>query len=143
MPAPKLFNVAVPPLALAFAVLALAFAVLALGFAALTTGCSARAPSDSGIEGEVRIGPVSPVETTGTPGSAPYAAELRIRPEAGGRVTRVTSGADGSFRVNLAPGTYTIEPQQGDPLPYAQPVQVTVTEHRFTPVVIMYDSGIR
>lgn len=110
---------------------------------ALVPGCSASPPSDSGIDGEVRVGPVSPVETIGAPGSAPYSAELTIRPQGGGRAVRVTSGEDGRFRVNLTPGAYVIEPDQGDPLPTAQPVAVTVEAHRFSSVVIDYDSGIR
>lgn len=109
----------------------------------LVLGCSSPPPSDSGIEGEVRIGPVSPVETIGTPASAPYSANLTIRPDGGGRAVRVTSGEDGRFRVNLAPGIYIVEPEQGDPLPTAQPLTVTVEAHRFSSVVIDYDSGIR
>ena len=106
-------------------------------------GCSVGVPADSGIRGEVRIGPVSPVETPGTPASKPYAATLEIRPADGGRAVRAKSGADGRFSVNLAPGAYVIEPEQGNPLPTAQPVTVEVEPHRFTPVVIDYDSGIR
>ncbi len=109
----------------------------------LVAGCSAPPPSDSGIDGEVRIGPVSPVETIGTPASAPYSANLTIRREGGGRAVRVTSGEDGRFRVNLAPGIYIVEPEPGDPLPTAQPVTVTVEAHRFSSVVIDFDSGIR
>lgn len=116
----------------------LAAALLLAGAA----GCAAP-PDDSGIEGEVRIGPVSPVETIGTPGSAPYSAELTIRPEGGGRAVRVTSDEDGRFKVNLAPGTYVIEPEQGEPLPIASPVTAVVKAHEFTYVVIDYDSGIR
>lgn len=109
----------------------------------LVAGCSAPPPSDSGIDGEVRIGPVSPVEIIGTPASAPYSANLTIRPDGGGRAVRVTSGEDGRFRVNLTPGVYVVEPEQGDPLPTAQPVTVTVDAHRYSSVVVDYDSGIR
>lgn len=123
----------------------LAFAVAAalLGLLAIA-GCGTPAPTDSGIEGEVRIGPVSPVETVETPSSKPYSTELTIRPQRGpGLPVRVTSGQDGRFRLNLAPGSYVIEPAQGNPLPTASPLTVVVEAHRFTSVVVEYDSGIR
>ncbi len=120
-------------------VILVALVVAMLG---LTAGC-ASTPSDSGIQGEVRIGPVSPVETPGTEANKPYSAELTIRPTAGGRSLRVTSGQDGRFRVALKPGTYVVEPRQGNPLPTAQPLTVHVKAHEFASVTIEYDSGIR
>ena len=114
-----------------------------VGALLLAIGCSTP-PSDSGIEGEVRIGPVSPVETAGTPASAPYAAEMLIHHEDGrGKVVRVRSGEDGRFRVNLAPGIYVVEPVVAEVLPVAAPVTVEVEPHRFAKVTINYDSGIR
>jgi hypothetical protein len=65
-------------------------------------------PTDSGIAGTVTIGPTEPVATqASTGGSQPYSAELAIAP---GRThlkrpATVTSAADGTFKVNLAPGT--------------------------------------
>jgi len=121
----------------------LALAIFTVLMALLLVGCSAEAPTDSGIRGEVRIGPVSPVETVGTPATKPYAATLVVRSVDEGRDVTVTSGADGRFSVDLAAGTYVIEPVQGNPLPTAQPITVEVEPHRFTAVVIDYDSGIR
>lgn len=105
------------------------------------------APSDSGVNGLVLLGPIEPVEQVGDPpNERPYEASLRIaRAGSDDTVAKVRSGADGRFRVNLAPGDYTIVPEAvGDSLlPYAAPVDVTVAPHRFTDVTISFDSGIR
>jgi inhibitor of cysteine peptidase len=99
---------------------------------------------DSGIEGEVWIGPISPVSRPGDPDSEPYSAVIRIRSISDDRVlAEVTSGEDGRFRITLVPGRYLLEPQQGDPLPRASTQEVTVVAGQFTHVRIDYDSGIR
>ena len=108
--------------------------------------CGDEATLDSGIEGEVRIGPLSPVVSEGQEGedSKPYSAVIRIKsiPE-GEVVAETTSGDDGRFRVALAPGRYLVEPEQGDPLPIASTQEVTVEPGAFTTIRIDYDSGIR
>ena len=109
-------------------------------------GCGDDAILDSGIEGEVRIGPLSPVVSEGQEGedSKPYSAVIRIKSIPEGEVVAETmSGDDGKFRVALAPGRYLVEPEQGDPLPIASPQEVTVEPGAFTTVRIDYDSGIR
>jgi hypothetical protein len=104
---------------------------------------STAATIDSGITGLVTIGPISPVEQPGVPNEKPYAATIVIRDAGGTVVAQVQSGADGRFTVKLAPGTYTVEPQNGQPLPRAESQVVTVKPHAFTEVTIAYDSGIR
>lgn len=120
-------------------------AALALAAVLLVAvGCGEKAVTDSGVQGEVRIGPVNPVEQPGVQNDAPYAATLRIRRASDGKVVaETTSAADGSFRVALAPGDYVLEPVNGDPLPTAQPQDLTVAPGRFTTVRVDYDSGIR
>jgi hypothetical protein len=115
--------------------------LLAVAFA----GCGAKpAPSDSGVQGHVSIGPVSPVEQPGVTNDKPYAATLRITLASGGNVVSETmSAADGSYKVALAPGSYVLEPVAGSPLPTAQPQAFTVVAHSFTTVDVSYDSGIR
>jgi hypothetical protein len=128
----RLALVALPVLA----VVALAVFVAACGAAPL--------PSDSGVQGEVRLGPVSPVERPGVANDRPYVATLRIERESDGKVvTETKSAADGSFRVALAPGRYVLEPVNGNPLPVASPQDFTVEAGRFTMVDVRYDSGIR
>ena len=104
----------------------------------------AEATPDSGVQGEVRIGPINPVEQPGVDNTAPYSAKLTVRSRPDGKITaEATSSADGRFRIFLAPGGYTLEPEQGDPLPVAAPVDFTVVAARFTTVNVGYDSGIR
>jgi hypothetical protein len=100
-------------------------------------------PTDSGINGLVTIGPVSPVERPGVPNDAPYQATLVVKDADGHAVASVQSGDDGRFSVNLAPGVYVLEPQSSGQLPFAESQQVTVEPHRHTEVSVSYDSGIR
>jgi hypothetical protein len=135
-----------PGLATAVAISTAVVAVAAVMLLAVvsTSGCGRQPVIDSGVQGEVRIGPVQPVEQPGVPNDAPYAATLRIKRATDGKVVAETkSAADGSFRVALAPGDYVLEPLNGDPLPVAQAQDFTVTAGRFTTVDVEYDSGIR
>jgi hypothetical protein len=100
-------------------------------------------PTDSGINGLVTIGPISPVEQVGVPNDAPYQATIVVNTADGDAVTTVKSGADGLFTVNLAPGAYVLEPQSSGLLPFAQPQEVTVQPHLYAEVTVSYDSGIR
>jgi hypothetical protein len=110
----------------------------------VAAGCGEAAVTDSGVQGEVRLGPVNPVEQPGVPNDRPYIADLRIKRTSDGKlVAETTSAADGSFRVPLASGDYILEPVNGEPLPIAQPQEFTVAPGRFTTVRVDYDSGIR
>lgn len=121
------------------------FGALALVALLLLTGaCGETAVTDGGVQGEVRIGPVNPVEQPGQQNDAPYAATLRIKRASDGKqVAETRSAADGSFHAVLPPDDYILEPVNGDPLPTAQPQDFTVTLGRFTTVRVDYDSGIR
>ena len=120
------------------------FAVVGLVSLLGAAGCGAKVVTDSGVQGEVRIGPVNPVEQPGVPNDAPYAATLRIARASDGKVVAETrSGADGSYRVALAPGRYVLQPVNGTPLPIAQSQEFTVSAGQFTTVRVDYDSGIR
>lgn len=110
---------------------------------ALVLASCGATPTDSGINGLVTIGPISPVERPGVPNDAPYQATIVVKNADGHTVATVKSGADGRFSVNLAPGTYALEPESSGLLPSAQPQQVTVEPHRYTEVTVPYDSGIR
>jgi hypothetical protein len=54
----------------------------------------------------------------------------------------VRSAADGTFRILLLPGTYTVS-SQGTGFPIVKPFDVTVRPHAFTTIDVMFDSGIR
>lgn len=97
----------------------------------------------SGIEGQVTVGPISPVERPGMVNEHPYQATIIVLDKAGQIVTQFQSDVDGHFRVRLKPGTYTLRPESPATLPYAKEETVTVCKMKFTQVQISYDSGIR
>ena len=104
------------------------------------------APPGTGIKGTVILGPTCPVEQVGQPPCVtPLAATVAITSaEDGSVVARVSSGADGTFSVDVPPGDYVIVPQPvGDPFPVGQPVEVTVQAGAYAQVEVDYDTGIR
>jgi hypothetical protein len=106
-------------------------------------------PDGTGVRGTVTSGPVCPVVTEPpTPACAdrPVAgAVLLFRDATGTEVARVTSAADGTFSVELAPGAYRLVPQpfhglMGTP----SPTDVAVKAGQLMTVVnVTYDTGIR
>ena len=100
--------------------------------------------TDSGIEGQVLIGPMCPVMREDQPcPDQPYQAVITILAENGTEIGRVQSDALGHFRVDLAPGTYTLRPEPGEGIAWADEQNVSVGEGQFTQVIVSYDSGIR
>lgn len=103
----------------------------------------------SGIQGLVVLGPTCPVEST--PGAndpvpclTPYSAQLVVLDAENSVVARVTSAADGNFRIDLPPGDYIVTPATGtDSYPIANPVSVTVVNGQYVPIEVNYDTGIR
>jgi len=108
-----------------------------------TTACEDPV-TDSGVKGEVRIGPINPVEQPGVENTAPYSARLTVRsvPD-DDMVAETMSDRHGSFLIYLPPGDYILVPENGDPLPIAEPQAFTVSPGRFATVDVAYDSGIR
>ena len=120
--------------------------LLGLGAGGMASG---QTPA-SGIAGRILAGPTCPVETVPPqPGCEPrpIAATLRIHPlGAATPVVRVRSGADGRFRVRLAPRTYVVKPLPRADSPFPSPPpprRVEVRAGRFTLVRIFFDTGIR
>jgi len=103
----------------------------------------APAPATSGIDGEVILRPVSPVERPGMVNQRPYEALIAVADGGGRTVAEVRSDADGRFRIILEPGTYVLHPESDAIYPHAPAQSVTVVKDRFTPVRVTYDSGIR
>jgi hypothetical protein len=60
-------------------------------------------------------------------------------------VARTHSGADGHFKLDVAPGTYTVVglTTGSSMLPRPIPTTVTVTAGSYATVTVEYDSGIR
>ena len=97
----------------------------------------------SGIDGEVILRPVSPVEWPGMVNQRPYEALIGVADGAGRHVAEIRSDADGRFHIILEPGTYVLHPASDAIYPQAPAQTVDVIKGRFTPVRIIYDSGIR
>lgn len=117
---------------------------VALALAAVACGRpAAPGSSGAGIEGRTLAGPQCPVERPDSPcPDAPIAAEVRVLRD-GKEVTRFTTGADGRFRVPLAPGAYELQPVSTARFPVGKPSQVTVSPGRYTQVDVTFDTGIR
>jgi hypothetical protein len=138
------------PALLRFVVAGIALLAFALG--ACAPGGSSGAPSASAalgeIRGEVTAGPVCPVErqppASACADRAVEAARIRIVDGAGRTVTVAASGADGSFAVTLAPGSYRLVPQPvAGLLGTAAEQDVVVKPGAIASVDVRYDTGIR
>jgi hypothetical protein len=113
----------------------------------LVTACGTQpAQPGTGIQGIVEVSPTCPVERINSPCPPhPIAATVVVRSGSGAEVARFHSGADGHFKVDLAPGTYTVVGLNtgSSMLPRPIPTSVTVTPGSYTTLNVEYDSGIR
>lgn len=99
---------------------------------------------DSGIRGQVVYGPTCPVQRPGHACVRPYQATISILSRPTARlIARAHSSLDGRFSIALAPGRYVLVPRAGRPYPRSSPQAITVRPHRYTSVIINYESGIR
>jgi len=121
--------------------------IASITLAMALAACGAQpAKSGTGIQGIVQVGPTCPVERINSPCPPhPIAATIVVRDGNGAEVTRFRSGADGRFKVDLAPGTYTLVGLTvgSSFLPRPIPTSVTVTQGTYASVNVEYDSGIR
>ncbi|KQV36868.1 hypothetical protein ASC93_21820 [Massilia sp. Root335] len=97
----------------------------------------------SGIDGDVILRPLSPVERPGSANQRPYRAVIGVADAAGRPVAEVRSDANGRFEIILEPGTYVLHPESEAIYPHAPDQTVTVVKDHVTSVRIVYDSGIR
>ena len=120
-------------------------AAVTLAAAGALAACGAAGPTGV-LQGQVTLGPTSPVQQAGGPPDVrPYAATIAIETPDGDAVAMVTSGDDGAFSVRLRPGSYRLVPRSpaGRPFPHAAPQGASVVAGSVTTVTIAYDSGIR
>ena len=101
-------------------------------------------PTDSGVEGQVFIGPMCPVVQEGQecPDQS-YQATLTVNSLTGERIVQFQTEKNGTFRIPLAPGEYVLHPESPNVMPFAQEQPFTVEAGKFTQVIVNYDSGIR
>jgi len=102
--------------------------------------------SATGITGQVVWGPVVPgPEDPGQDDEAPFSALFHVFDSADNAVASFESDDNGIFTVLLAPGDYTIVPDESTPIPNAvqQWKSATVPENGFADVVFSFDTGMR
>jgi hypothetical protein len=76
----------------------------------------------------------------------PMSAHLTVTPANSTTVVATADTVpDGTFRIPLAPGTYTMTStnMSGAPMPSSQPISFDVHDHEFTTVTVRFDSGVR
>jgi hypothetical protein len=101
---------------------------------------------DSGIRGIVTIGPTCPVERIPPDpecASKPYATNLVAINRISALQTKFSSSEDGTFKLNLPPGDYSIRNTSTSTLPRMEDQEITVYAHKYTELNIEFDSGIR
>jgi len=110
----------------------------------LATCSNEPAPTNSGIEGQVFIGPMCPVVQEGQEcPDQPYQAALTVTSLEGGKIAQVQTDEAGRFKIPLAPGQYILHPESPNVMPFASEQTFIVEAGRFTQVIVNYDSGIR
>jgi hypothetical protein len=114
-------------------------------FGLLLTSCAIfETPvTNSGIEGQVLIGPSCPVVREGEEcPDQPYQATLTVSSPKGERIVQIQTDEEGRFKIPLAPGEYILHPETEN-ITFAEELTVIVEEGNFTQVIVNYDSGIR
>jgi hypothetical protein len=122
------------------------FKRIILLFAVVLTACASvnPTPPDSGVEGQVFVGPMCPVVKIGEEcPDQPYQAVLTVNSPKGERIVQVQTEADATFKIPLPPGDYILHPESPNVMPFAQEQSFTVEAGKFTQVIVNYDSGIR
>ncbi len=108
------------------------------------SACAPIIPPNTGVEGQVLIGPQCPAMQVGEPcPDLPYQATLTINKPNGKRVTEITTDENGRFRTSLAAGEYILHPESINLIPYAQDQTFVVVEGVFTLLTVNYDNGVR
>jgi hypothetical protein len=117
-------------------------AILVMLSVCVACASQAGAPA-GGIEGRVTIGPTCPVERAGSPCPPGIWSGTVRATSSDGSVHETATASDGSYRLALAPGTYTVTPVvEGGGPPTAKPATVTVGG-TMQQLDLQLDSGIR
>jgi hypothetical protein len=120
--------------------------IITLLAALILAACSAatEVPLNSGIEGQVFVGPMCPVVQIGQEcPDQPYQSVLTVNSPNGERIVQFQTDENGRFKVPLDPGEYVLHPESPNALPFANEQIVLVKDGEYTEVIVNYDSGIR
>jgi hypothetical protein len=111
----------------------------------VAVACGSRVPGPgTGVRGVVMVGPQCPVQNVASAcPDEPFHGEVRAMGSDGSSGSATTE-ANGSFRMDLAPGTYElVAVTDGPGPPTAIPLTVTVRSGAYTRVSLQVDTGIR
>lgn len=113
----------------------------------LALGCETASPfsgDDTGLQGTITRSPSQPVCFENDPCEEPFAGDFEVL-HFDFVVATFHSAADGSYRVALAPGNYTVRPEPDVPIlsPTSQTWAVTVEPGGWTTADLVFDTGIR
>ncbi|HUF11796.1 MAG TPA: carboxypeptidase-like regulatory domain-containing protein [Longimicrobiales bacterium] len=115
--------------------------------AAACFGASEPLASDTGAVVEVSLWPIDPVEFAGQPSRTRPAvdAHVVVLDDEGREVADETTGADGTARILLAPGSYTMRVDEcpGAMSGPSEDAAVVVSAGAFATVALTCDTGIR
>jgi hypothetical protein len=111
--------------------------------AGLLAACAtAGSTPESGLQGLVMRGPISPVCRVGVPCEAPAQVTL-VFSRSGEVRARVRTTAKGRYRAALRPGRYAVRTTERVGMRPVEPRLVTVPRGRFATVTFHIDTGIR
>jgi hypothetical protein len=112
--------------------------VLTAAVAVVLSACSAPAPGSFVLDGRVDLGPLCPVERAGSPCPVPPGAFTGVEVVATSDEAeqRASVAADGSFRLTLSDGSWTVTSTAGMSC-------TPVTASASGIIVIACDTGIR
>jgi hypothetical protein len=96
----------------------------------------------SGVTGTVIAWPCNPVETQDDPPCPGYAGEIRVLREDGSVVTTSPTDSVGRFRVELPPGRYVVDPNDGGKSLANGEGRVTVRKGSFAHVDLTHYTGL-
>ena len=122
---------------------AMACAVSVLAACGSSATPAHQGPAQGTVVGRVMAGPTCPVQRVGVPcPERPVVAEVQAR-TAGTVVASTRSGRDGTYRLRLPAGTYTLSAVTPNLFPRCAPRDVTMTAARTTGGNLTCDTGIR
>lgn len=110
--------------------------------AAAACGAATGTSLTSGLFGKVTKGPLTPVCHEGVPCDGPAAGLTLVFSRNGTAVARTTTRKDGSYRLALRPGRYSVRAVPRAMIP-TEPRLVSVPTGRFRHVDFFVDTGIR
>jgi hypothetical protein len=114
--------------------------IVSVVFICLLLAACAPLSTDSGISGSIVI--QSAAAGNAAPASKPFTdAIIIVRDAAGGKeIARTHAGSQGSFKIYLPAGSYSVEPQNdaGTVLPRADAQIVVVMQGAFTDITVTF-----